>query len=142
MEPVEVCMMWRHITKHCFTPPFKAISPLDDMPSMFPHPIDTDLPPQINPMKHCISVNITREFLGSSHIGEWQDSVYVSLLRGNIQVAPLHSTLSSLQRTTLEGPLIQLRTAATSSTIAKKQVGNTLGNNVYISKFTKPISCS
>ena len=63
MELVEVRMMWRHITRYCFITPFKAITPLDDMPSMFPRPIDTDLPPQINPMKHCISVNITGNFL-------------------------------------------------------------------------------
>ena len=140
MEPVEVCMMWRHITKHCFTPPFKAISPLDDMPSMFPHPIDTDLPPQINPMKHCISVNITREFLGSSHIGERFGVCFSTRWKHTSSTIAFHTVLPATHQS--EGPLIQLRTAATSSTIAKKQVGNTLGNNVYISKFTKPISCS
>ena len=49
---------------------------------------------------------------------------------------------ASLQRTTAEGPLIQLHTVATPPTTTKKQVGNTLDNNVYISKFTKHISCS
>ena len=63
MELVKVRMIWRHITKHCFTTLFKEITPLDDMPSMFPRPIDTDLPPQINPMKHYISVHITGNFL-------------------------------------------------------------------------------
>ena len=67
-EPVEVLMLWRHITKHCFTTLFKEITPLDDMPSMFPRPIDTDLPPQINPMKHYISVNITGNFLDHSKL--------------------------------------------------------------------------
>ena len=68
--------------------------------------------------------------------------MYVSLLGGNIQAALLPSTRPSLQRTMTEGPLIQLHTVATPPTTAKKQVGNTLGNNVYISKFTKRISCS
>ena len=63
MEPVDVRMVWRHITKHCFTMPFKAITPLDDMPNMSPHPIDTNFPPQINGMKHYISINITDNFL-------------------------------------------------------------------------------
>ena len=62
-EPIEVLMLWRHITKHCFTMPLKEITPLDDMPSMSLRPINTDLPPQINLMKHCISVNRTGNFL-------------------------------------------------------------------------------
>ena len=57
-EPAEVLMLWRHITRHCFTTPLKVITSLHDMHSMFPHPVNTDLPPQINFMKHCVSVNI------------------------------------------------------------------------------------
>ena len=63
MEPVEVLIVKRHITKHCMTSPFKSITPIEDMPSMFLHPIDTDLPPQINPMKHYISINRLGNFL-------------------------------------------------------------------------------
>ena len=62
-EPVEVLMLWRHITKHCFTTPLKAVTPMHDMQCMFPHPIKTDLPPQINGMKHGVSVNIAGNFL-------------------------------------------------------------------------------
>ena len=82
------------------------------------------------------------EFLGSSQIDEQHDPMYVSLLDGNIEAAPLPSTLPSLQRTTAKGSCIQLHMAATPSTTAQKQVCNTLGNYVYISKFTKCISCS
>ena len=83
-----------------------------------------------------------REFLGSSQIDERHDSVYVSLLGGNIQATPLPSTQPSLQRTMAEGPQNRDHTAATPPTVAQKQVRNTLGNYVYISKFTKHISCS
>ena len=62
-EPVVVLMLWRHITKHYFTTPLKATTPLIDMHNMFLHPINIDLPPQINAMKHCVSVNITGNFL-------------------------------------------------------------------------------
>ena len=60
MDPVEVLMVKRHITKHFMTPPLKSITPIDDMPNMYPRPIDTDLPRQINPMK----------FLGPSQTDE------------------------------------------------------------------------
>ena len=63
MEPVEVRMVKRHINKHYMTLPFKSITPIEDMPSMFLHPINTDLPPQINPIKHYISINELRNFL-------------------------------------------------------------------------------
>ena len=63
VEPAEVLMLWRHITEHYFKTPFKAITPVDYMPPMFPHPINTDLPPQINFMKDLISVNIMENFL-------------------------------------------------------------------------------
>ena len=135
-------MLWRHITKHCFKTPLKAITPLYDMHNMFPHPINADLPPQINGMKHGVSVNIAGNFLGSSQIDKRRDPVYVSLLGGNIQAVPLPSKRPSLQRTTAVGPLIRLHTATTPPTTAQKQVRNTLGNYVYISKFTKHISCS
>ena len=62
-ELAEVLVLWRHITKHCFTTLLKAITPLHDMHSMFLHLINTDLPPQINGMKHCVSVNIAGNFL-------------------------------------------------------------------------------
>ena len=62
-EPVEVLMLWRHITKHCLTTPLKAITPIYDMQSMFPHLINAHLPPQINGMKHGVSVNIAGNFL-------------------------------------------------------------------------------
>ena len=141
-EPIEVLMLWRHITKHCFKTPLKAITPLHDMHNMFPHPINADLPPQINGMKHGVTVNIAGNFLGSSQIDERRNPVYVSLLGGNIQVVPLPSKRPSLQCTTVEGPLIRLHTATTPFRTAQKQVRNTLGNYVYISKFTKHISCS
>ena len=51
------------MTKQCFTMSLKVITSLDDMLSMSLRPINTDLPPQINPMKHCISVNMTGNFL-------------------------------------------------------------------------------
>ena len=78
--------------------------------------------------------------LRASQIDKRHDPVYVSLLDGNIQAAPLLSTLPSLQRTTAKGSRIQLHTTATPPTTAQKQVCNTLGNYVYISKFTKCIS--
>ena len=62
-EPIKILVLWRHITKHCFSTLLKAITPLHDMASMFSHPINIDLPPQINVMKHCISVNIKRNFV-------------------------------------------------------------------------------
>ena len=130
-------MLWRHITKH-----YDAITPPYDMHIMFLHPINADLPPQINGMKHSVTVNIAGNFLGPSQIDERRNPVYVSLLGGNIQVVPLPSKRPSLQCTTTEGPLIRLHTAATPSRTAQKQVHNTLGNYVYISKFTKHISCS
>ena len=63
IEPTEVLVLWRHITKHYFTTPLKATTPLIDMHNMFPHPIDIDLPPQINAMKHSVGVNIAGNFL-------------------------------------------------------------------------------
>ena len=63
MEPVEVLMVKRHITKHCMTPSFESITPIEDMLSMFLHPIDTDLPPQINLMTHYIIINRLGNFL-------------------------------------------------------------------------------
>ena len=63
MEPIEVLMVKRQITKHCLTLPFKLITLIEDMSSMFPRPIDTDLSPQINPMKHYISINGLGNFL-------------------------------------------------------------------------------
>ena len=62
-EPVVVLVLWRHITKHCLRTSIKAITPLKDMHSMFLHLINTDLPPQINAMKHSVSVNIAGNFL-------------------------------------------------------------------------------
>ena len=81
-------------------------------------------------------------FLVPSQTNEQHDLVYVSLLDGNILAALLPSTRPSLQHTMAEGPLIQPHTTTTPPTIAKKQACNTLGNNDYISNFTKHISCS
>ena len=43
METVEVLKVKRHITKHYMTLPFKSSTPIEDLPSMFLRPIDTNL---------------------------------------------------------------------------------------------------
>ena len=63
MELVEVLLVKRHITKHYMAPLFKSITPIEDMHSMFLRPIETDLPHQINPMKHYININRLGNFL-------------------------------------------------------------------------------
>ena len=62
-EPIEVLVLQRHITKHCLTMPLKAMTPVREMHSMSPHPINTDRPPQINGMKHRVRVNMAGNFL-------------------------------------------------------------------------------
>ena len=62
-ELIEVLMLWRHITKH-----YDAITPPYDMHIMFLHPINADLPPQINGIKHGVSVNVVGNFLDHSRL--------------------------------------------------------------------------
>ena len=73
METVEVLKVKRHITKHYMTLPFKSSTPIEDLPSMFLRPIDTNL-----------QYYRVGKFPGPSQTDERHDPVYVSLLGGNI----------------------------------------------------------
>ena len=137
----EVLMLWRHITKHCLTTPLKAVTPIYDMQSMFPHPINAHLPSQINGMKHGVSVNIDGiSWIIPNWRTTWSGVCISTRWKHTSGTVAVHTALPATHHA--EGPQNRDHTAATPPTVAQKQVHNTLGNYVYISKFTKHISCS